>query len=259
MRRTDVVRMLEDELSNYDINFMFRRGAIHHYVELENGGATRRISFSANAFGRTALNVRTNLRHALSDLGAKRIKDGQRKKVGSFGEVMIAAGAAPSPRPVISLPELRPEPTPAPIAPLAPIIEQKEEPMDVNVKVNGSGVEKPAKRVHLQQQEVVQVTLLITQNATVDQDKRLVTYNEGWGDERIMEMLKARPGREGIGIQQIREFRRNNFGSLQSELDRAERYAPGSMAKIGDELADLQHRVKALEDLLTAPSGKVRY
>lgn len=65
--------------------------------------------------------------------------------------------------------------------------------------------------------EVVLCTKLIIQNARIDELLRVVIYNDGWNDNRVLEELRRKPGRDKLKVTHVVDFRRDNFGLLEAE------------------------------------------
>ena len=116
----------------------------------------------------------------------------------------------------------------------------------------------------LQYSEVIRMTQLLSEHATIDPVTKTVIYKDGWSDERICEELRKQPGREHLKERSITDLRREEIGLLPSEREReiertakaasrnnpskAERGLRGQLSsalKINEELLK---RVKRLED-----------
>jgi hypothetical protein len=101
------------------------------------------------------------------------------------------------------------------------------------------------------------MTLLLSQHATIDYKAKSVDYAEGWSDERLLEMLRAAPGRDLLTLNHVRTFRAENFGALKSEreVEPQGKAIGGHVANLRRQVSDLTARVQALEDAITAPRG----
>lgn len=110
------------------------------------------------------------------------------------------------------------------------------------------------------QSEIATVTRLVCVNAHIDSDKGLVTYKNGWSDERILKMLQAQPGRGPLKLHTVAEFRRRELGYLPDERHGVARggYGGGNTIKLlHKRIDDLQRhvvaRLDALEQAITEP------
>ena len=111
-------------------------------------------------------------------------------------------------------------------------------------------------RSMLNQGEVAQITMLITQHANVDFDKKVCDYHPSWSDDRIWRMV-AVGDRKHIAVETITKFRKSFFGVTPEETrKRGEAQGSGNMSAIWRTLNDLKARVESLEAAATDPKGR---
>lgn len=100
--------------------------------------------------------------------------------------------------------------------------------------------------------EVVLCTKLIIQNARIDELHKVVFYNEGWSDSRVLAELQRQPGRDKLKVSHIIDFRRENFGHLESEASTRRSSATSALS-----LQALLERVVRIELELSALKQRV--
>lgn len=98
----------------------------------------------------------------------------------------------------------------------------------------------------LQQPEIVLLTKLVMRNARIDELNRIVIFSEGWSDHRLLQELHKTPGREKLSLDAVIDFRKANFGMLETEASRAKKSAVDE-ADLRRMVMTLQLRVEALE------------
>ena len=107
----------------------------------------------------------------------------------------------------------------------------------------------------LNQGEVAQITMLITQHANVDFTKKTCDYHPSWSDDRIWRML-ATGERKHLTIESIAKFRKSFFGATPEETRaRGEAQGNGNMSAVWRTLNDLKARVESLEAAATDPKS----
>ncbi len=111
-------------------------------------------------------------------------------------------------------------------------------------------------RSMLNQGEVAQVTMLITQHATVDFNKKTCDYHPSWSDDRVWRMV-AVGDRKHLTVESITKFRKSFFGSTPEETrKRDEAQGNGNMSAMWRTINDLKARVESLEAAATDPKGR---
>lgn len=117
----------------------------------------------------------------------------------------------------------------------------------------------------LLQADVITLTRLLTTHAKIDEAKRIVTFDAGWSDARLLALIKvthAKPDMLNIG--HVTNFRREYFGKTPDELrvaatEASKRNPFANQATRAYQLAteleqkvvDLTKRVQDLEDMVT--------
>jgi hypothetical protein len=252
-RDADVRRAIRDLLSGYPVEFNFGMGGRHPFVEIETPDRRRRkITFTGSRGSSwSRLRVQADLRRTLKELGVAPFPERRREdRIGGLGAAILDAVTQ-------SDIEIETEE----VTPMATTL-------SLPAKTNGSNgthaapAAKPEKGqpreyTKLRQHEVVQLTVLIAGNAKVDYAGKAVDFNEGWGDKRLLDMLRAAPGRELLTLEHIVNFRRENFGLTASEREAPAppegRAVGGYVIQMRKKIASLESRVQALEDAMTAP------
>ena len=108
-------------------------------------------------------------------------------------------------------------------------------------------------RSTLNQGEVAQITMLITQHANVDFSKKVCDYHPSWSDDRVWRMV-AVGDRKHLTVESITKFRKSFFGATpEEEKKRGEAQGNGNMSAVWRSIRDLQERVAALEASATGP------
>lgn len=244
--RNDTIEAIRQELGRYPVLFTFGQGGKHPFVLIEaRDGRTEKVTYSATPRVANHLKVRGDLRRALRRMSVEPYPDERRAaRLGTLGAALMEAVA---PDPVITEAPAKKE-TPMASATVTPI------------KSNGaSPADKQPRREYtkLHRSEVVQLTMLISQHATVDFSSKTVEYADDWNDDRLLALLKAAPGREKLTLGHIKGFRTENFGFLKSEREGAPppegRAIGGHVAALKRQVASIEDRVRALEDALTSP------
>lgn len=236
-RRTETEDMIRNELDRYQVVYAFGEGGKHPFVSIKGqDGRQRRVTYAGSPSGMSVLAARADLRRALREIGAQPWPEERKSaRVGSFGAALLDAAAGEHHR--------------------------ENETMQTNGHANGAEKAAPPpapKREYskLNQAEVVQLTLLIGQHATVDFNGKTVDYADGWGDQRLTDMLRAAPGRDHLKLKTIIDFRRENFGFIAEERQTGASDGRGTVAAVAAlkrQVADLETRVRSLEDAVTSP------
>lgn len=251
-READTRRAIRDFLARYPVTFSFGQGGQHPFVQIETQDRrTKKIHFSGSRGSRfSRIRVQADLHRALKTLDVRPWPEERREaRIGGLGTALIEAATAADPLVI-------PEPEEATMATLtlpektnghrAPAAASTPEPS-----------RQPTEYTKLRQHEVVQITVLITSNARIDYTARSVDYAEGWSDSRLLDMLRAAPGRELLTLDHIVNFRRENFGLIASERELPAppegRSVGGHVIQMRKKIASLEARVQALEDAITAP------
>ncbi len=235
-----ITRIIKDELTKYPIHYDFDRTSEHPCVVLTlPNGSTRTIHFNKNPNDHSILTTKLQIKRLMREQGIEPTKH----RDGALGEKIIEAVervAVPPP------PTMKPE-TPPMSAPL------NGNGHHVNVSTQPRTAEPKEMKSQLSQGEVVTVARLICMNATIDSDKKLVTYKDGWSDERILKMIQAQPGRGHLKAHTISELRRREIGRLPGERERGAMPLRAS----GVAVVNLSKRIDALEARLAALEGAV--
>lgn len=245
--RGDIKKTIRVELERYPVIFAFGYGGKHPFVRIETqDGRSERVTFSESPRVSNLLNIRSDLRRVLRTMQIEPYPDERKEaRLGSLGAAMM--GAAAPDQITIDLPAK--EDVSMAAATITPI---KAAPQASPPPAARSG---PTHYTKLRQDEVVQLTLLLSQHANIDYAAKTVEYADGWSDERLLEMLRAAAGRELLTLNHIRTFRIENFGTLKSERETEPegRSVNGHVMAMRRQISDLTTRVQALEDAITAP------
>jgi hypothetical protein len=273
---SEITKRIEDELQQYPVTYAFGRGGRHPFVVIkkDDTGETRRVVFSgtSNDQGRNWLNIRSNLRQVLREIEAPKlsalgIKLHEASKQ-EQGALWPPPTLKPQPAPVVPAPVLsvlRPvEPQPQQQGELMPTATAPP-PTQKHNGTNGANGHvktrlKPRPKAQLLHSEVVAVTRHMCTNAAIDNEKRLVTYKDGWSDERILKIIQAQPGRDHLKVTNIIELRRRDFGLLPAEHDavtRAQASGALNLQAIKKSIDDLVARMAAMESAMEAVKGAV--
>lgn len=291
----DLAKMIERELEQYQVSYSFKSGGKHPLVEIEPEGCDQsiRVSFSrAPANPRVVLNIKSNIRKALRDAG---VKPKWKDRTSPIGDALLEAAndGAESDVKVETAPKRKrlhlhnddlPDPILFPELPLYPdAIREAAKPIKSVASVPAPTQTKEANTmlaktettpapatdtrqfVKMLNSEITQTTRMLCTHATIDDDEKLVTYAEGWSDERIHSILTAVEGRENLKLQTIQDWRRREFGMTTEERDRANaaKQGPAVVAEttnrlkieaLEKSLADLTARVFAIEEAATRPA-----
>lgn len=73
----------------------------------------------------------------------------------------------------------------------------------------------------------------------------LYAYHDGWGDERVRDIVST-----GAKVEKIAEVRRNSFGKLASEVKAKAPRGKARIAELEARVEDLSRRLEALEKAL---------
>jgi hypothetical protein len=253
-----------DELIDGELE---RFGVPSKYVKRIPGGRHMRLvikgrtkegymPYSLGCSGRGLLNFRTEFRRFLGGLGFTPTV----RRVGSFGAALLdAAVQTTSPTADALLTnacETQASPRGEEMPYVTPELLAQTTTLEPNPKDKPmTEIETPTRSM-LNQGEVAQVTMLISQNASVDFAKKIVTYYTGWNDERIHKMV-AVGDRKHLTVDSIAKFRKSFFGSTKEEINkRGEAQAGGNFAAMWRAVHNLQERVEALEAAATEPKTK---
>jgi hypothetical protein len=242
----DVKETIEREVGRYLASVQYDRGSKHPKVIISTpDGKSKTVYFSRDPGQKDLLNMRSEVRSALRELGAQEREEPRRRpRLGVLGEKLLETVEPPAPsffdpqpRPVLTLqPKKEPEPmnnvTPIKAATPEPVVEEA----------------KALQYTKLSQSEVVQVARLLMTNGTVDEAARTFTYNDGWSDQRIFEILSAVPGREVLKVSHITGLRRRDFGDTAEERVRKDaQTSPPDPARFGPRLSSVESRLDRLE------------
>lgn len=261
----EIEAVIDKELSRFDVpNKCVKRvaGGRHMRIVVEGPKKNGYLPYSRDCSGRGLFNFRADLRRLLRAVGFE--KEVPQERVGSLGDALLEAASrsvhsettitlidkdtlapdapaalmqASAPKPIVSLPEPTPPTT----------VATKEKTMP-DIMTPG--------RSQLTQAEVAQVTMLISQHAKVDFEKKVCDYHPSWSDERIWRML-ATGDRKHLEVNTITKFRRSFFGQTPDEIKKAaDGRATGNMSAVWRAIHDLQDRMTALEAAATEPERK---
>lgn len=242
----EVDRIIEAELELFGVpsKCVTRRpGGRHMRLVVEGPGTQGYMPYSLDCSGRGLLNFRADMRRFLRRLGFQHELSPAR--LGSLGEAMLEAASRvvdPLTEMVVGTPPPAPPVTATPTPPPA----TKEKAM--------SSITTPNRSL-LNQGEVAQITMLISQNAKVDFDKKICTYHPAWSDDRVWRMV-AVGDRKHLTVESITKFRKSFFGATPEEArERGEAQGLGNFSAMRRAVRDLQERVGALEAAATDPKS----
>lgn len=241
-RRTETEDMIRAELDRHQVIYAFGEGSAHPFVSITGqSGQCRRIAYPGTPSDvRGILNTRAQIRRALREIGAQPWpEERESARVGSLGAALLDASSEEG----------------------QPQEEHQVTTAQTNGHANGAAKAAPPpipKREYskLTQAEIVQLTLLIGQHATVDFTGRTVEYSEGWSDQRLLDMLRAAPGRDHLKLETILKFRIENFGQIADERQSGASDGRGTgpaIAALKRQVSDIETRLRALEDAVTSP------
>ena len=239
----DVKETIEREVGRYLASVSYDRGSKHPKAIISTPAGVKRTVFFSNDPGYHDLkNVRSEVRAALREIGALEREEPRRTvRLGDFGERLLETTAPPS------LPF--PEPETRRVLTLEP--KKEPEPMTnvTPIKAATPATSEKSKELQytkLSQSEVVQVTRLLLKNGTLDDETRTYTFNDGWSDQRIFEILRAAPGREVLKASHITGLRRRDFGETLEEKAQ-KRAAAADPTNFAPRLCSVEARLDRLE------------
>lgn len=219
------------------------------------------MPYSPRCSGRGLLNFRSDLRRFLELQGFR--PNPKRKSVGTLGEVLLEA-VKPKPEPK---PEMKPETKKEPEVQTAMDADEikrrqddrlkqelrealkaaREKAEDTSTSQRKPEMTKSLDRSMLNHSEVAQITLIISQNATVDFETKTCRYKPSWNDERVLAMI-AHGDRKHLTVESVRKLRIATFGRTPEEKEIAKAaQATGGMGAVWARIADLERRLDALE------------
>ena len=301
----DLMQSITTELDRYPVTHKFGHGGKHPYVQIETrAGGVFKVPFSGTptSVARAMLNTRTLLRRVLRENGVEPLQVARRAvKTGTLGAVLAEAAAkglepetivtvTPPPPfttnweeddfddialPVYPEPPLcpdairetcRPQPVASVPAPTAKPNGVHPMPAKPEPEAETSTTEAPKpKRAHLNASDATIATRLLAVNAEIDDAARTVTYRAGWSDERIQDVLAARPGREALNPNSVRDWRRREFGYTPEEIAERERSETRGgpveavnrrrLDMVERRMGEFERRLLALEEAATRPEA----
>lgn len=239
----DVKETIDREVGRYLASVSYDRTSRHPKAIISvPDGRTRSVFFSNDPGYYDLRNIRSEVRSTLRELGAiEREEMRRRPRLGELGAKLLET-AAP-----VELPF--PDPEPRRVLTLEP--KKEPEPM-TNVTPLKTATPEPAEKAkereftRLTQSEIVQITRLLLANATIDETTRTFTFNEGWSDQRIFEILRSAPNREDLKVSHVTGLRRRDFGETVDEKAKKEAANPEAMP-INTRLSALEIRLDRLE------------
>jgi hypothetical protein len=265
----DTRSMIRKELSNYPVDYVFGQGGKHPFVRIASTADPDRwtkVPFAGTPNGHNLYNIRSNIRQALRDIGISRC--------GVIGHKLVEAKQ-----------QAKQEPAKMPITPIQTTLPRSllvghgtgtlNVPLSLNSGApenkaespppNGPAPQKAAekgKRPQLAHAEVILFSNIMNNYAKVDDEKKLVTYKEGWNDARVLAMIHAKPGRSHIRLDQLVDLRQENYGYLPRERTKGKRRATpksNSSAQYKNLKATVDmliERIEVLEGAIIGPGHK---